>query len=59
MVGRFHPETGALECVEILFFTKRFARRKSISVPFFVEMRPRPSHARRAATRKPTRARRR
>jgi hypothetical protein len=58
MVGRFHPDTGALECVEILFFTKRFERRKTINVPFSVDMRPRPSRARRPAPRRASGARR-
>jgi hypothetical protein len=58
MVGRFNPDTGALECIEILAFTHRFTRRKTISVPFFVEMRPRPSRARRPAPRKASGARR-
>ena len=58
MLGRFNPDTGALEGLDILFFTKRFARRRTISVPFSVEMRPRPSRARRPAPRKASGARR-
>jgi hypothetical protein len=49
LLGRFNPKTGALECVEIMFFTKRFARRRELKIPFAVEMRPRPSRARPAA----------
>jgi hypothetical protein len=59
MVGRFHPGTGALECVEILSFTRRFRRRRTLGLPFAIEARPQPARARRAAARAPARTRRR
>jgi hypothetical protein len=40
MVGRYNPETGELESVEILFFTGRFpgtARSKGVRLPFVVK----------------------
>ncbi len=40
MVGRYNPETGELESVEILFFTERFprnARTKGVKLPFLVK----------------------
>jgi hypothetical protein len=58
MLGRFNPETGALESVEIMFFTKRFARRRDLRIPFVVEMRPRPARARRRVPRRRAAARR-
>ena len=38
MLGRFNPDTGALEGLEIQFFTKRFRRRRELLLPFAVEM---------------------
>ena len=58
LLGRFNPETGALECVEIMFFTKRFARRRELKIPFAVEMRPRPARAHAASPRRRVAARR-
>ena len=51
MLGRFNPDTGALEGLEILSFTKRFRRRRELTLPFAVEMRPRPARARQPAAR--------
>ncbi len=59
MVGRFNPETGALEGLEILAFTRRFRKRRTMNLPFAVDARPRPARARRPATSAPARTRRR
>ena len=58
MLGRFNPDTGALEGADILFFTKRFRRRRELTLPFAVEMRPRPARARQPAARARSSARR-
>ena len=58
MVGRFNPETGALECVEILAFTHRFARRRELALPFKVEVRTRRTRARRPPAGRTARSRR-
>lgn len=51
MLGRFNPDTGALEGLDVLSFTKRFRRRRELTLPFAVEMRPRPARARQPAAR--------
>ena len=58
MLGRFNPDTGALEGLEILSFTKRFRRRRELTLPFAIEMRPRRARVRQPATRARSSARR-
>lgn len=33
VVGRYHPETGELECLEILWFARRMDKDKMLELP--------------------------
>ena len=39
VLGRINPRTGALENIEVLFFTKRARKRKGFALPVFAEFR--------------------
>ena len=39
IVARLNPESGAIENIEVLFFSKRLMSSESIELPFEVDMR--------------------
>jgi hypothetical protein len=39
VLGRINPRTGAVENVEVLFFTKRTMKRNGFALPVFAELR--------------------
>jgi uncharacterized protein YuzE len=39
VLGRINPRTGAIENIEILFFTKRAKKKNGFGLPVFAELR--------------------
>ena len=39
VLGRINPRTGAVENIEVLFFTKRAKKRHGFALPIFAELR--------------------
>lgn len=39
IIARLNPESGAIENLEVLFFSKRLMSSESIELPFEIEMR--------------------